>query len=300
LYEKFRLDALMHFQRDFREVLEAAMHLTSELAAPTFADLPEPYAITDTLLSAYLGIDAAGYPETIRETLTQREALVALEPCAARYLLLARRRQFAIEEERWEDADDLVQRELDLASHDPQAERAMHFSVFAYTSLCRLAHRRGADDLLVQSAERAGELAQRCGHACEEAEAVAWLAFAARRNRREDDAQRALRQATGQMQHLGMTPGPGYFQAQAAFHEERGHFEAALQVRERELHALRDCNRRLYECRTHIERCRLLARLGQPLNEAMEQALSAATQLRCPDRYVDELEMIQTGGSQAA
>jgi hypothetical protein len=60
LYEKFRLDALVHFERDFREVLEAAMHLTAELAKPDFADVPEPYTVADTLLCAYLGIDAAG------------------------------------------------------------------------------------------------------------------------------------------------------------------------------------------------------------------------------------------------
>lgn len=295
LHEKFRLDALMHFQRDFREVLEAAMHLTAELATPAFADLPERYIVTDTLLSAYLGIDATGYPETIRDTLTQWEGQTPAEPCSARYLLLARRRQFAVEEERWEDADDLCECELALASHDPEAERAMHYSVFAYVARCRIAHHCGVDELLIQSAERAAELAQRCGHACEEAEAQAWLALAARRSGREHEALMAHRQAVGRMQHLGIPPACGFFTASAAFHEEKGHFDVALEVRNRELTTLRDRNRRLHECRAHIERCRLLARLGRSTAEAMEQSLSAATQLRNPDRYVDELEAIQTG-----
>ncbi len=295
LYEKFRLDALMHFQRDFREVLEVAMHLTAEMATTDFAGLPEPYAVADTLLVAYLGIDAVGYPETIRDTLTQWERSVPHEPCAARYLLLARRRQFAMEEERWEDAEDLAQRELDLASHDGDAERAMHFSLFAYEALCQLAHRRDADDVLIHSAQRAAELAQRCGHFCQEAEALAWLALARRRAGREHDAQAAHRQAIGRMQHLGIPPAPGYFTAVAAFHEQDGHLDAALEVRTRELTAVSDRNRRLHECRTHLERCRLLARLGRPLAEPVEQALTAVAQLRCPDRYVEELAEIQNG-----
>ena len=299
LYEKFRLDALMHFQRDFREVLEVAMHLTAEAATPSFAELPEPYYIADTLLAAYLGIDAAGYPETIRETLTRWEGDVPAEPCPARYLLLARRRQFAMEEERWADADDLAERELELASHDPDAERAMHFSLFAYTAMCQLAYRRAADEVLAHAAERAVELAQRCGQACEEAEALAWLALAARRAGRDHQAQQAQRQAVGRMQHLGIPPAPGYFTALAAFHEQREDLDAALEVRSRELTAVHDHNRRWYECRTHLERCRLLARLGRPLAEPIEQALTAAAQLRCPDRYVDQLEQIQIGENRA-
>ena len=290
----------MHFQRDFREVLEAAMHLAAELTAPAFAELPEPYAVADTLLSAYLGIDAAGYPETIRDMLSHWEARIPAEACTSRYLLLARRRQFALEEERWEDADDLCQRELELASHDPEAERAMHFSVFAYAARCQIARHGGIDTLLVQSAERAAELAERCGHASAAAEAQAWLALAARRRGQEQDALAAHRQAVARMQHLGIPPAPGYYAAIAAFHEEKGHFEAALEVRCRELTALRDRNRRLHECRAHIERCRLLARLGRLDDAALEQALAAAAQVRSPDRYVDELEGIQSGNDSRA
>jgi len=293
LYEKFRLDALMHFERDFREVLEAAMHSTAELAKPDFADLPEPYIVADTLLCAYLGIDAAGYPETIREMLTHWQRAVPDEPCLPRYLLLARQRQFAMEAERWDDAEDLVERELDLASHDPDAERAAHFSLFAFLALCPLAHRRGADKVLAHAADRAAELSQRCGHACQESEAQAWTALAMRRAGKDDLAEPALRCAMSRMQHLGITPAPGYFAALAAFHEHAGAWEAALEIRTHELAAVSDKNRRLQECRTHLERCRLLVRLKQPLAEPIEQALNSATKLRHPDRFVDELESLQ-------
>jgi hypothetical protein len=94
-------------------------------------------------------------------------------------------------------------------------------------------------------------------------------------------------------QKLGMSPTPSYFTATAAFHEQAGDLGAALAIREEELANVRGRNRRLHECRTHIERCRLLARLKRPLGENLDHALAAAAELRSPDRHVDELECIQ-------
>ncbi|MCS7047105.1 MAG: hypothetical protein NZO58_12175 [Gemmataceae bacterium] len=289
LCEKFRLDALMHFQRDFRDVLEPAWQLTSELKAPGFANFPEPYAVADTLLAAYLGIDAVGYAETLRSALSEWEAVVPSEPSAARYLLLARRRQFAVEQERWDDAEDWCQRELDLASHDPLAERAMHFSVFAHLAVCALAYHRGDDPILRDAAQRAADLAQRSGHSCQEAEAAAWRAVAERRAGREDVAQEALRQAAARLKHLGMPPTSGYFAALAAFYLERRQHEAAWDVLSRELATVRDRNRRLHECRIRLERCRLLTEMGRPVKEEVELALAAAAQVRYPDPFLAEL-----------
>ncbi len=293
LYEKFHLDALMHFQRDFREVLQPALQIVQEIEKPEFAGFPEPYLIADTLLAAYLGIDAAGYPETIRDLLTRWESEVAEEPSTPRYLLLARRRDFACEQERWQDALEINHQELDLAAHDPDAERAMHFALFAHLASARLAHQRGDDMAFVESAERAQELAQRCRHLCEEAGAEAWLALARRRGRREEEARNAYERAVAGIQHLGIPPAPAYFTALAGYHQEVGDFEAALEIRSQELKAVRDRNRRLQECRVRMERCRLLVKLGRPVETELEEARNAAAQLRCPDTFVEQLEELQ-------
>jgi len=297
MHEKFHLDALMHFQRDFRAVLEPARQLLLDVHVQTSAEFPEPALFRDTLLAAYLGIDAEGHADEIRELLTELDQSLAQEPSAARYLLLARRRQFALEQERFEDAADIVEGELELASHDPDAERAMHFSVFAHGGRCRIAHRRSADDLLTVAAGRGAELGQRCGLVGEQAEAQMWQALAARRVHREDEALLYHCQAIATRLKLGMPPSAAYFTAAAAFHEQAGDLAAALTIRDEELANVRGRNRRLQECRAHLERCRLLARLKRPLVEDLEQALTAAAQLRCPDRYVDELELIQQRAS---
>ena len=297
VHEKFHLDALMHFQRDFRNVLEPARQLLLDVHVQSSADFPEPALFRDTLLTAYLGIDAEGYAEPIGRLLTELDQSLAEEPSAARYLLLARRRQFALEQERFEDAGEIVESELELASHDPDAERATHFSVFAHSGRCRIANHRGADDVLAAAAARAAELAQRCGLVCEQAEAQMWQAFAARRVCREDEAMLHHTQATATRQKLGMPPAPAYFAAAAAFHEQAGNLAAALTMRDEELAIVRGRNRSLHECRAHIERCRLLARLKQLLAEDLDRALAATAELRCPDRYVDQLETIQRRAS---
>lgn len=293
LYEKLRLDALMHFQRDFKDVLQPALQLAGELEKPEFAAFPEPYLLADTLLAAYLGIDATGYPETIRELLMRWEVEVPDEACTPRYLLLARRREFACAQERCEDALEINQLELNLAAHDPEAERAMHFGLFAHLASARLAQERGDDHVLIEAAQRAHDLAQRCRHLCEEAEAQAWLALAWRRAGRQEDAEIGYEKAVAGIQHLGIPPAPGYFTALGAFHQEVGDFEAALEIRSQELSTLRDRNRRLQECRVRVERCRLLAKLGRPVDVELEEARNAAGQLRCAEALVEQLEEIQ-------
>ncbi len=265
VHEKFRLDALMHFQRDFRAVLEPARQLTLDIDTLASAEFPDPALFHDTLLAAYLGIDAEEYAEPIGKLLAALETAVPEQPAAARYLVLARRRQFALEQERFADAAAAVEVELDLAGHDADAERAMHFSMFAHAARCLLAQRRDAGDELAQAAGRTLELAERSGHLCEQAEALAWLALAARRAGREPDAQGCLERAEALRRRLAMPPTPGLFTALAAFHEQGGNLAAAWTVRDEELAHVGRHNRRLAERRLQIERMRLLAWLGRPL-----------------------------------
>ena len=50
-----------------------------------------------------------------------------------------------------------------------------------------------------------------------------------------------------------------------------------------------------YECQVRLKRCRLLARMGQPLDEEVTAARAAAARLRAPDWYLGQLERILAG-----
>jgi hypothetical protein len=52
---------------------------------------------------------------------------------------------------------------------------------------------------------------------------------------------------------------------------------------------------RLYECNAHLQYCRLLGRMGKPLDEAIKAAESVCERLKKPDFYRQRLTQIQNG-----
>jgi hypothetical protein len=63
-------------------------------------------------------------------------------------------------------------------------------------------------------------------------------------------------------------------------------------VREEQLATIRGKDRLDYECRVHIERCRLLSQLGRLQNADLDAAREAARRLRYPDEYVAEINKL--------
>ena len=104
LFDKMQLDAKIHFQRDFRDLPEPAEACVREVGHSVYDNFPGTLAVHDTLVSAYLGIDAEGFHQNIHEQLEALEHNMPDGATSDRYCLLARQREFAIEEFRWDDA----------------------------------------------------------------------------------------------------------------------------------------------------------------------------------------------------
>jgi hypothetical protein len=97
------------------------------------------------------------------------------------------------------------------------------------------------------------------------------------------------------MSRLGKKPSEDYFHALAAYHEMRGNSAEALRVRDAEWQTIADRGRLAYECEVLIERCRLLARMGQLEPTHREAARQAAGKLRRPERYLVDIDAITPG-----
>ncbi len=160
-YEHSRTAALIHFRRDFSNVLEMAVRAALEVRKPLYDQFPLRPSVFDDLIAAYLGIDPVGYAEEIRQAVAAVEATLAEGPSGERYLLSARLRRLALELGQINEASAIADRELALADADPDKARARHFSVFVYDTRCEIAHRRGAWEALDQAATAGEEVARR-------------------------------------------------------------------------------------------------------------------------------------------
>jgi hypothetical protein len=291
-YAKERVDALLHFKRDYRRVLDLAVQTVVEVRKPQNAMYPGRLGIWDSLLAAYLGIDPEGYAGEIQQALDYLEREVPPEPDGARYLLLARKRIFHRECGRLAEAYDTSMEELNLGAADPDKSRAIHFGVFTYCELCQIAAAIQQFQTVGEWATTAAEFARHVGHQCELSEALAWQAVAALQAGETDRARRTYQTATTTAGRLLMPPKQGYYNALALYHQKHGDWDRVLSVHEAELETVADRGRLLLECRVRIKCCALLARLNRLQPAAVKAAREAAGKLRQPDKYLQEIDQL--------
>jgi hypothetical protein len=294
-YEKYRIDALMHFKRDYRQVVDMAVQCVLDLNKPGNAAYPGRVGIWDSLLAAYLGVDAEGYAEPIQEAIDTLDREIPEGPSSDRYLLLARKNVFALERNRYRDAYDSCMAELQLASGDTDQSRGAHYATFVFCELCEVGASAQKWEQVGRWAKAAAELAEVVGHHCERAEAIAWQAVVALQAGKTDEAAQLLQSATTTAAGLGMPPNRGYFEALFTYRLLGRDLPGALDVREEELRSIENCGRLLRECRLHIQRCTILARLCRLRPEHLEVARAVAGHLRLPGPHLEQLSKFAVG-----
>jgi hypothetical protein len=293
-YEHWKLETLIYYKDDYREVVDLGVKATLELRKPIFEGYPLRFGIWCNLVAAYLCVDPRGHAAAISEALAYLRTQVPPEG-GDRYLLQARRHWFAYEMGRLEEANALALEELAMADSDPDRHTARHHEVDTHKALCWIAFRRNDWPGLAGWAASGEERARAISYRYELALFLLWQALCARRDGLEDQARRLARQGTAQMARLGQPPGESYYDALATFHEMGESHEAAWEVRQRELSTTLGKGQLAYECLVHLKRARLLRTMGRPVEEEVAAVRTAAAKLRAPEWYLDQLERIVRG-----
>jgi hypothetical protein len=297
-YEHWKLETLIYYKDDYREVIDLAVRATLELRKPIFESYPLRFGIWCNLVAAYLCVEPHGYIPAIREALAYLQTQVPAEG-GDRYLLQARRHWFAYEIGELEEAHALALEELAMADSDLDRLTARHHEVDTYKALCWIAFRRGDWATLAEYASTGEERARSMprDYRYELALFVMWQALCARRDGYQEQARRLARQGTAQMARLGQPPGESYYDALATFHEMGENSEEAWQVRQRELETTVGKGQLAYGCLVRLKRVRLLRKLGRPIEAEVEAVHEAMTRLRAPGWYREELDRVLRGES---
>ena len=290
-YDHWRATALLFFLRDFSNVLDLCVRATLEARKPMYQQFPFRFSVQRNLISAYLGIEPAGYAPVVAEALAYLESEITLEG-EDKYLLQGSKAEYAFERGDWETARQMCLQSLAWAAVEEDRGMAEHTSVFDYSMLCEVEWKLGNWAALAEYAEVGEGLARRVGHTLELGEFLLWQSLLARRAGDEARGRRLCRRATGRISRMRMPPDVFYHDALCAYHEAHGDLDQALQAREEELALLRHKGRFAYEARVHVHRCRLLARLGRLSNADVSAARAAARRLRDPAPLRTELDQI--------
>jgi hypothetical protein len=288
-YDHWRVEALIYYKDDYREVVDLAVRAVLEARKPAYERHPLRFAVWCNLVAAYLCVDPRGHAGAIRTALDYLGTQVPAEG-GDRYLLQARRHWFAYELGDLGAARALALEELALADADPDRQLATHHEVDTHKALCRIAFRAGDWPALDEHAAAGEEKARSVRYRYEVALFLVWRALGARREGREEEARRLFRQGTAQMGRLGQPPDDTYYDAVCLYHELGGQLLAAWRARERHLVQAAGRGQRAAEAECRVKRCRLLRRMELPAEAEAEAARAAARRLRDPSWYLGELE----------
>lgn len=195
----------------------------------------------------------------------------------------------------WDGAESAIRRMMDHAESLPASSGRQHYGVHSQWFLCAIAFNRGDWERLAEHAAAGEAVARRIDYRMLLAEFQLWQAYLAHRAGDGAKAARLRRLAVALVGRLKRTLSGNWFQVVCAWKLFDEDVAGALRVRDRELKTIQGRGMLAYECEYHVERCRLLARLGRPLEEELAAARVAAGKLRAPAPRLAELDRIQGG-----
>ncbi len=248
---------------------------------------------------AYIGVDPAGYTAEIRQAIDSLERDVAREGEDYFLLELAKRR-FALGVGDLDAAEQSARRALGIDVEGVPRRTSDYHLTFVYEDLAGIAFKRGDGEALAEHAALGEAIARRSGEQIPLSECQFWQALLARRAGDSARAQALRLAAVARMAWMKQPPTFHWFNALSAWAMDENDLPAALRVRDHELATYAGRGRLGYECSIHVERCRLLARMGRPLDEAMAAARDAAGKLRDPAPRLAELDAIARGDAGSA
>lgn len=293
-YAQRRLQALMLWRYCYGDALGLAVESALDARKPQYASYPHLFDVYFHLVMAYVGVDPAGYAAEIGQAIGSLERDVPRFDSDG-FLIEFAKREFALWVNDLEAAEQSAWRALRLAEEGVSRSTADYFLAFVYADLCAVDFKRADTEALAEHAAAGEEKARQSGQQLQISECQLWQALLARQAGDEARAHALRLSAVARVNRLKQPPVQRWFDALCAWSLYENDLPAALGVRDQELAAIVGHGQLAYEVYCQVERCRLLAMMGRPLDEGMAAAREAAGKLKNPAPRLAELDAIVEG-----
>lgn len=285
-FDYWRCEMYTFYIEDLRAGMDLAVRVAVEARKPLYKQCPVLPRVYRILLDSYVLSDPIGYEDKIRETIAYMQNEIMLD-YDTHCLLETRIARLA---DALEDRDELkaaTLRYLALSEHNGFQKSS------AYLDLCYISYREGDLEATLDYAFEAETWARRFNRKRRISSALSWQALVARKRGDEETAERLFRQALAQAEELGVPP--SYYEPLCEFHEAGGQADNALKLRDRQINELAGKGYNHDECELRLKRCRLLGRMGLPLDDEIAEARKAGDRLLKPARFLAKLNRVLQG-----
>jgi len=287
-YTYWRTEAFVFYIGDLNRGLDNAVRTVVEIRKPEYDRFPAKGRVYRVLLDSYVFRDPIGYEDKIRDTIKTMEEDIPLD-LDTRCLLQARRSQMANILGNYDEAESEAQVYLSMSQHS--AFRLMH----AYEILADLAYRREDYDRAIEYAHEMDEQSRRSRKKSGIVVGYEIQATIARIRGDEENALKFYRQKLSHEASLGTKRGSLSYDLTCRFHELAGNSDKAWGLRERQLAEIEGKGFFHSEVWVRLLRCRLLGRMGKPLEEEISATRKAISNLLKPDTFFKKLDRIEAG-----
>jgi hypothetical protein len=280
------IETYMFYLLDMKEAKRLAVDLAVEARKPVYEHCPIRAQIYRTLIESYLFSDPIGYADQIRENLGYLENQVPLDEDTWR-LIPSRRYILALCFDQFEEAHRHALTYLERSQNDD-------FRLYnAYIALCRITFEFRELDRLFDYAQTGEIHARRENRRKGIAILQIYQAICRQLRGQEKDARRLVRQA---QRHIGsIAADEEVFESLAWYYEICGEFENALNERTKMISFAQKGGYGHEEIEARIECCKLMVKLGLPIEKEATEARDRAKQMLKPDHYLRKLDTLETG-----
>lgn len=289
-FEYWACEVLIYNMVDRQKALDQTVRLASRAHHPQYKDCPVLGRVYFILADIYAEIDVYGYEDKIREALNGLEADIPMD-LDTHLRVMHVRAYFEFAFERYDEAEKMVQEYLPIAVDEYNSHRQHD----AYRMLRRIETIRDNFHLALDYAKLSEIHGDRMGFPNGVAEERVWKGIFLLLMGKEKEAHNSYQSGLGHYQQHNLEPWLLWYDAQCTYLEYKGESEQALKLRQKQLEQVNMRTSIFNEGQSHLQLCRLLGRMGQPLDDALENAKAVAKRMQKPAFYLKKLQEIETG-----
>jgi hypothetical protein len=280
----------VYYSYDQKAAVDYAVRLVTRLPRQEYVDCHNDHvSVYDILTHAYFYRDCLGYEKEIRESLDYIEKNLPVR-----------------QETRLRMDYILTELEYENGNYQVARSKAMQYIADAefshpyrksdgYLAARRAVYALGEFDLAYKYAELDATVSQSGSYQRGAADALMWQAVFAKRLGNDGAAQQIYQRGIAQYQQFSISPSLTYFDAASEYYELTGDTEQALKLREAQFNELPARGSLHDMALAHLQYCRLLGRMGKPVDEALMKARAFINTLRKPEAHETPLKRIENG-----
>jgi tetratricopeptide (TPR) repeat protein len=267
--------------------LDRTIRLATRVYRPEAEECPVRARILCNLAYAYKDYDVFGYMDEILDLLNSIENDVPMDHDSHLRLRFLRV-EIALELEQYDEAEKVVH--IGLVESFGNTYRMTQSNAL----LSEIAYVRGDLQLALSYATEGAKYATQGNMLRAVASNLLWQAMIQRRLGNIGTAQNLLQRGLAEYQRYDLPLRESYYNHLCDFYEVAGEAEKSLALRQQQLKEVAE-QTITAQSYTHLHYCRLLGRMGKPLDEALANARAVASAMKKSDLYLERLQRIVDG-----